>query len=908
MSDTVVDIVTIGAVVGINLIPGLGQVATAALVFGTTTAAGMIKANNNETTEDGTNTNRRASKLQISSTNFPLPVIYGYAHTAGALVEARIDPGYLDTLYVVTAFSIGPAMSGSSAGLGIGDFGDIYFNGEPVMYTDGSYNSAQPYTTRSFTVNEHLGEASQSTDVSMSARFPSQWTSNHDGAGVSYLVSKLVRENHADSQSFASGFPKITATITGSKLYDLRDGTTAFSRNPVLAIYDYLKNDIYGFGIDPATELNTGSFKTEANYCEESVVTYPGGPTQQRFTCDGALDTRKPLINNLKGLLSSCRGQLLEVQGQVYIHINKSEVSSSLEFNSDNIVGNWNISVPSNTEQYNVIAASIIDENRNWQSNSVLFPSHSQDFTYLSNDNGFVSKINIDLPFTNNVYRAQQIAAVTLAEGRNLTLAEFTATDYALQCQPGTIIKITHEFPGWTDKQFRVVSMGIGSNNTVRLLVVEYDADAYDLTSQYKDRDTADSSLPNPFLAPSPKNVVLSSGTGSFLTKVSWEPGTGSFIDHFEVESRHNTTTGGDGVFRFAGHPDANKRELQLTGPRQAESWQAQVRQVNKQGISSPYVTSSNLVVQINAEADPTFDAALPTSESIIYGWDWGNNVGSFKLYSRENASIAGADPVENDNYLAYDVLRASEEVTKELFTSESAWRRTKIVSYNMFDERGTDSGILETQTLTSSLGDSPSGPPTVLTPTLIDNDTINISWETGSAAVDSTQVYVDDLHKHTVVYPGPLTSSLENHMTLAPATSYSIKVRDNLNSNFSTFSTTIQPATSGTTLDTPTMLSAEGGFDGAGSSPEVANVRITFEPGNNAATAGHEVYTEPEAGGGYSIVASLGAGVTEYIHNDNSRKTSYYNFEVKSVKTGYVDSALSNPLLAVYLLPTGEE
>jgi hypothetical protein len=41
----------------------------------------------------------------------------------------------------------------------------------------------------------------------------------------------------------------ITADIDGRTLYDPRTGLTAFSRNPALAIRDYLTNTRYGRGV-----------------------------------------------------------------------------------------------------------------------------------------------------------------------------------------------------------------------------------------------------------------------------------------------------------------------------------------------------------------------------------------------------------------------------------------------------------------------------------------------------------------------------------------------------------------------------------------------------------------------------------------------------------------------------------
>ena len=59
--------------------------------------------------------------------------------------------------------------------------------------------------------------------------------------------------------------------MKGKKLYDPRDGSTAYSTNPALVIRDYLTNASYGFAADSA-EIDDTSFQTAANVCDESIT------------------------------------------------------------------------------------------------------------------------------------------------------------------------------------------------------------------------------------------------------------------------------------------------------------------------------------------------------------------------------------------------------------------------------------------------------------------------------------------------------------------------------------------------------------------------------------------------------------------------------------------------------------
>ncbi|MCP6756604.1 hypothetical protein NL533_33770, partial [Klebsiella pneumoniae] len=84
------------------------------------------------------------------------------------------------------------------------------------------------------------------------------------------------------------GIPNVSAVVNGKKVYDPRDGTTEWSNNAALCIRDYLTSS-YGFNCS-SDEINDTYFSSAANHCDESVTLTTGG-SQNRFTCDGVVDT-----------------------------------------------------------------------------------------------------------------------------------------------------------------------------------------------------------------------------------------------------------------------------------------------------------------------------------------------------------------------------------------------------------------------------------------------------------------------------------------------------------------------------------------------------------------------------------------------------------------------------------------
>jgi hypothetical protein len=101
--------------------------------------------------------------------------------------------------------------------------------------------------------------------------------------------------------------------------------------NPALCIRDYLLSDIYGPGLAEA-DIDEASFETMADYYDEDVLIDSDPPigTQTRYTCNGWLDTSRPINAVLAELLSSCRGNLVLEGGTYRLFTNRSDEISGI--------------------------------------------------------------------------------------------------------------------------------------------------------------------------------------------------------------------------------------------------------------------------------------------------------------------------------------------------------------------------------------------------------------------------------------------------------------------------------------------------------------------------------------------------------------------------------------------------
>lgn len=544
-----------------------------------------------------------------------LPVVYGFARVGASLVDVRVDTASRShsRLVMVAAFC-----HGSQNGLGIDSIEEIKLNGQsawqPVSpYQISPFNKAvggDLFQNEVLAVGAHLGTSSQVLDTSLNGIFPGVWPSTSAGAGIAYAVLLLWFDNTV----YGTGLPQITANISGVKLYDPRTTNTVWSDNPALAIWDYLTSTVYGFGIDPSL-LDTASFISAADYCDELITPYSGATPQKRFEINGVLDTNRDLQTNLNLLLSSCRGSVLNSGGVWKLIIRREQSYSGIEINVDNTVeGTWKYTLPGSGTVLNRLTANYVSALFNYAADSVDWPDPNGTNPYLDEDGGYESNGQIDLPFTVNSLMAQQIAMVTLRESRESIVVTVTGKEELLQLEYGDIAVVTQPSPGWIQKPFWV----IGTNyrplqHVVDLLLVEYQPTTYELDVQFPAPTIPDTSLPDVTTVAPPTSLVLHAGDADAIVsgeitvvriKATWVASADPFLDHYEIQARPSAS-GNDWDSYGTAMLDAT---LFFIAPVNLFSWDVRIRAINTLGIASAWVSSS---------ITPSVSVFIPTIEIL---------------------------------------------------------------------------------------------------------------------------------------------------------------------------------------------------------------------------------------------------------------------------------------------------
>lgn len=443
-----------------------------------------------------------------------------------------------------------------------------------------------------------VGTDAQGCEQYLATALPAMWNVNHRLAGVAYVT---IRYNW-DKDIFTS-IPTASFDVKGVKVYDPRTSLTAWSDNPALCIRDYLTDARYGRAI-PAASIDDASFIAAANVCDE-LVSAPTG-MQKRYTCNGVVNTDAAPLDNLRDLLTCCRGMLIFAGGKYRLKID-APTAATFTFDESNIVGSWSIRLPEKRGRANRVRASFFNPDKNWQPDIATAESAA----YRSEDNGILLEKQFAINFTSNIYRAQQIAQVELNASRKTTTCQFTATIAGLRCEVGDVVSITHSTPGWTAKPFRIARMTLLSSDEIEVTAVEYDADVYTLSSQFAVDPLPGTELADPLNVAAPSGLTVASGTaelyiasdGTVITRLhaAWSATADPYVIKAEAQYKKSA----DSVWQQFAAMDEAITDVWITPVDDGVAYDVRVRFVNILNIASAWATVTGHVV-VGKTAPPT--------------------------------------------------------------------------------------------------------------------------------------------------------------------------------------------------------------------------------------------------------------------------------------------------------------
>jgi hypothetical protein len=317
--------------------------------------------------------------------------------------------------------------------------------------------------------------------------------------------------------------------VAGTTYYAIKVTDTSYQLATTLA------NAFAGVAIDLTSAGSGQHTLTQVNYAA--------------YACDGTIDTNQTAYDNVRALLTACRGMLVFSGGKYRLVLDVATTASSFGFTESNITGSWVISQAGKRAKYNRVTAGFYNPAKKWQPDLAMVESTALRAT----DNGLILEAKIDLPFTANSYRAQNIGQLTLNQSRYGLIVKFSAFQEGLRCEVGDVVPITHSTPGWSAKLFRIMQIEIKDNDEVYVVAREYSASVYTQAVLSPAAVIAQSNLPDPFSVPAVSGLTLASGTSELLRladgsvisriRVGWTAPTEVYAQKGQVEIQSKATT-----------------------------------------------------------------------------------------------------------------------------------------------------------------------------------------------------------------------------------------------------------------------------------------------------------------------------------------------------------------------------
>ena len=734
-----------GAFLKGGLLAGVGKLSFFMTTFAVTAAVGVVGMVLAPDQKMPFTQNMRGRDQMLRQPSAPRKLVYGPVKISGPVV-------FLQTIANSEFLTIVVA-------LGTHEFqsiDEIYINEDELTLGSADSDGIQQPTAPSQYVGDtdkgrpimrletKLGTSSDSSFSTLSAITNGLWTDAHRLTNIPAILGIFAYDNEA----FPNGIPNISAVVKGKKILDTRTGSTAYSTNSALVLYDYLTSE-FGLNCD-TSEINTASFNTAANICDEDVTTKSG--TEKRYTTNGVVNTNDTPENIIKALLSAMGGILTYSNGQFFVKAG-AFISPSDTLTDDDFAGPIQIvTKPSRRENFNAVKGQWIAEETNWQLADYP-PVTSATFEAEDGNERIFRELN--LPFTNSSSMAQRLAKLALFRSRQQIQLSGRMKLTAFKYDVGDTINITIDRFGFSSKVFEITSWSLsveggespalGVDVTMREIV----STVFDFTASTDEQDfTADNTtLRSPFdiLAPSVSvsdELRLQNETPITVLIVNVQ--SSDFLaQEFEVSLKRNS----ESDFIFLGRSSNNKFEF--VNALDGETYNVRARAINSAGGVSSFTTTNHQVTGGTAlPQDVTNFAVNIIGKEAHLSWTPVTDIDLSHYQIRHTSATSGAS-FQTAQIFARKVSRPANTITVPASTG------TYLIK--SFDKGGRQSQNattsvciieeIEAGNLVSTITESPTFNGTKTDVVVVDDalqlDT-SINWDSGTGNVDDALGLVD--------------------------------------------------------------------------------------------------------------------------------------------------------------------
>jgi len=583
-------------------------------------------------------------------------------------------------------------------------YDEIWFNDKQIWTLTGGF---QGDWGTYVTIDRKFGTATQAASSNLTSANV-LWTSDHKLSGMAYIAFRL----EWDADQFPQGVPNISAVIRGKKVYDPRLQVMAYSQNPALCVRDYMLDSTYGLG-ESSSNIDSTALNAAADLCDEQVSIAAGG-TQDRYQCNGVIDTGNQIKANIEQLLASMGGKLTYSGGKYFIDGAEYKTPTHTFTEADIISDVQTQTKQSRRGGYNGVKGIFVSEEKDYK---VLDYPPQISSTYATED-GDPLYLDMPLPLVTNNLQAQRLAKIALLKSRQQVVISMAVNLKGLQVKVGDTIQVTNDRLNYDQKVFEVIDyslvLGEGDQLGVSLTCIETAAALYDWnTSDEEDfLSGGELDLYDGRTVDNVTNLTLTEiglrgpdGGVSSAVELSWDENTNAFVELYKI--RYNKT----GTTNYF-YSSTREPRIYISGLDITSNYDFRVKAENLIGVSSTGTTLSNQALNgdTTAPSAPTGGAATGGIQTITAEWDNPSDI-DFKyveVYVNTSDSIP-ASPTALVDGEEYVVTGLSGAVTRYFWLKSvdfSGNKSAATASFNATSVVATTTDIGAGAVTTTEIGD----------------------------------------------------------------------------------------------------------------------------------------------------------------------------------------------------------
>jgi len=586
----------------------------------------------------------------------------------------------------------------------INSYEEVWFNDNKIWTASGGFQSDWgTYVTMDTT---KLGTSGQSASSLLTPI--AEWTADHKLSGIAYIAFKL----EWNQDKFPQGVPNITAVVKGKRVFDPRTSVTAYSTNPALCLRDYMLDQSYGLG-ESNLNIDSTALNAAADLCDEQVSLDAGG-TQDRYQCNGVIDTANQIKANIEQLLASMGGKLTYSGGKYFVDGAEYKTPTHTFTEADVISEIHTQTKQSRRGIYNGVKGIFVSEEKNYK----VLDYPAQISSSYATEDGDPLYLDMPLPFVTNNLQAQRLAKIALLKSRQQVVITMTVNLKGLQVKVGDTIQITNDRLNYSSKVFEVIdyslAIGDGQALAVNLVCIETASAIYDWTTSDEEDflsggelDLYDGRTVDNVTSLTLTEIGLRGPDGGVSSSVqlAWTAPTDAFIEFYKIRYNKNGTTD---------YFEVQSREpnVLISGLDVTSNYDFRVQAENLLGVTSTGTTLSNQALNgdTTAPSAPTGGAATGGIQTITAEWDNPSDI-DFKhveVYVNTSDSIP-ASPTALVDGEEYVVTGLSGAVTRYFWLKSvdfSGNKSAATASFNATSVVATTTDIGAGAVTTTEIGD----------------------------------------------------------------------------------------------------------------------------------------------------------------------------------------------------------